>query len=133
MAYDIRADAGLGCIFIEWRGRFSAEEVARYYADFAALPESARLGCSLHDGLRWDLDVPMAEIRRAARQPAPRGLYAGPRRVAIVVATDLAFGMMRVLAALREGGGVEIDVFREFAPARDWLGLPQRAFDREGS
>ncbi|MDX1648269.1 MAG: hypothetical protein R3263_00310 [Myxococcota bacterium] len=48
-----------------------------------------------------------------------------PGRVAIVAASDLAFGLSRMYQAFRSESMSEICVFRELEEARRWLGLDQ--------
>ncbi|MEO8201142.1 MAG: hypothetical protein ABI679_11520 [Gemmatimonadota bacterium] len=71
----------------------------------------------LRDAERLELDT--FTVRRLAAI-SPFG--AGSRR-ALVVSSDLAFGMARMFQTLREGNGEELQVFRDIDAALDWLGL----------
>ena len=42
---------------------------------------------------------------------------------ALVVRSDIAYGLARMLQALREGSRQEIQVFRDLDPALAWLGV----------
>jgi hypothetical protein len=42
-------------------------------------------------------------------------------RCAVVVASDVEFGLTRMYATLAEGGPMETRVFRDIAEAEDWL------------
>jgi len=44
-------------------------------------------------------------------------------RRAVVVPTDLGFGMARVYGMRREAKGSKVEVFRDFAEACRWIGL----------
>jgi hypothetical protein len=57
-------------------------------------------------------------IRALAHKPP---LFSPESRRAIVVLTDLGFGMARMFELLREGKSGEIRVFRDLAEANDWL------------
>lgn len=46
------------------------------------------------------------------------------RRAFLVDERDLFFGLARMYEQLRARGPEQIHVFREYAEARDWLGLP---------
>lgn len=49
----------------------------------------------------------------------------GPKsRRAVVVSTDVMFGLARMHEQLRHGAGDELQVFRDRAAALEWLGLP---------
>jgi hypothetical protein len=43
------------------------------------------------------------------------------RRLAMVVSSEVAYGLMRMGSALAEPGGIVPSVFREMEPARAWL------------
>ena len=49
-----------------------------------------------------------------------RDLFAGGR-VAIVVSSDLDFGLARMFQVFAEGSGIDHEVFRDRDAARDWL------------
>jgi hypothetical protein len=66
-----------------------------------------------------DLDFPSSTIRSLA-QMSPWGF--GARR-AVVVGTDVAFGMARMYQILREPDGEDVRIFRGVEPALEWLGL----------
>jgi len=75
----------------------------------------------------WDLRsvglgrLPSAEMRRMVEWASVRGPRRGNARVAILVGTDVDFGMARVAAAISDGQGVQMRVFREEAAAREWV------------
>lgn len=49
--------------------------------------------------------------------------FAPGTRRAMVACSDAVFGMARMFALRAEGLGQTIEVFREAAPAREWLGI----------
>lgn len=56
---------------------------------------------------------------------ASRSAFAETSRRAFVVASDVQFGLSRMLATHREtSGGQKVMVFREMGAALAWLGLP---------
>ena len=124
MPYIIKSDDALGCIFIKWRGTFSAEEGFAQYRETAQL-ESFQQGSHLfHDARLGDFNIPNSEIRKVAEAPSPKVDSNNVRKVATLVSSDLAFGMMRALGAFRERPGLELKVFRDLEEAKAWLGLP---------
>jgi hypothetical protein len=75
----------------------------------------------------WDLravrEVPETtqELRdRAEYVKGLRSVFDG-ERVAVVVATDLDFGLARMFQVFAEGSGVDYEIFRDMDAARDWL------------
>jgi len=124
MPYILKSDDALGCIFIRWRGTFSSREGAAHYrelADYKSFQQGSNL---FHDVRLANTDVASSEIREVA---TARSQNLDPdimRKVAILAPSDLSFGMMRMLAAMRERPGLVLDVFRDLEEAKAWLGLP---------
>ncbi len=58
-------------------------------------------------------------MRHVAATPS----FRGEQRRAIVASTDEQFGVARMFATFAALEGEVIEVFREWAPAVDWLGL----------
>lgn len=124
MPYSIRSHDNLGCICIKWSGAFSAAEGAAYYREIAD-HEDYRRGASLfHDVRLVDADVPSTEIRKVALGGPRDASPSGVRKIAVLAPADLTFGMMRMLAAMRERPGLELSVFRDLEDAKAWLELP---------
>ncbi len=71
-----------------------------------------------------DVDVPTSEVRKVATTPSPKVDPDVVRKVAILASSDFGFGMMRMLALMRERPGLVLDVFRDLEEAKAWLGLP---------
>ena len=121
MPFVMRADARHRCILVRWFGVFDAGEVRSFYRDIGKEALFRTGAPSFHDARHWNLDVPAREIEGAVRAPAPRAPV--PRRVAILAPGDLAYGRLRMLSAFAERATLELDVFRELAPAKAWIGL----------
>ena len=122
--YRIRADEGLGCIAVRWFGTFSAETCRCFFDDLALTPNFRTCTRLIHDGRQCDLAVDSAEIFRAARLPYVEASRDAPLRVAIVVGSELAYGMMRIMSTTRSSDDVLIHIFRSYREAADWLDLP---------
>ncbi len=71
-----------------------------------------------------DVDVPASEIQSVAEAASPKVTANTVRKVAILTSSDLGFGMMRMLALMRERPGLALNVFRDLEEAKAWLGLP---------
>ncbi len=124
MPYILKSEDALGCIFIRWRGTFSYEEGAAHYREIAGF-ESFQQGSHLfHDVRLADVDVPASEIQSVAEAASPKVTANTVRKVAILTSSDLGFGMMRMLALMRERPGLALNVFRDLEEAKAWLGLP---------
>ncbi len=124
MPYILKSDDALGCIFIRWSGTFSSEEGAAHYREIAGY-ESFQQGSHLfHDVRLVDVDVPASEIHKVAVAASPKVDPNTVRKVAILTSSDLGFGMMRMLAMMRELPELVLNVFRDLEEAKAWLGLP---------
>ena len=133
MAFEIREDRELGVILVRWRGLFSVPEVRRYHGECATLDLYHEGAPALHDARTWNLDVPTVEMLPLARDPLTLPRSGRCRRVAALVDSDLAFGMLNVLMRLREQPMLKLDVFRELEIAKAWIGIahvPGDPFDR---
>ncbi len=124
MPYILKSDESLGCIFIRWSGTFSSEEGAAHYREIAGY-ESFQKGAHLfHDTRLVDVDVPTSEVQKVATAASPKVEPDVVRKVAILASSDVGFGMMRMLASMRERPGLVLNVFRDLEEAKAWLGLP---------
>jgi len=113
-------DAALRLVLVRAWGTVSDEELAEHAralrADPRFRPDFRQLG-----DLRGitTLDATRAGIRQLA-ELSPFG--AGARR-AIVVGSEVAFGMARMYELMRGEGQDEVEVFRDLPAALDWLGI----------
>jgi hypothetical protein len=124
MPHILKSDDGLGCIFVRWKGTFSSEEGAAYYREIVG-HESYQNGSHLfHDIRLVNADVSISEIEKVARAGPRDAAPSIVRKAAILASSDLGFGMMRMLASMREHPGLTLSVFRDLEEAKAWLGLP---------
>ena len=136
MAFEMREDRALSVILVRWRGLLQVEEVRRFYAAIIRLDLYHEGAPTLHDARTWSLNVPTAEMHALARDPFTPPRSGRCRRVAALVDSDLAFGMLAVLTRLREQPLLELDVFRDLEAAKAWIGIahvpgdPFDPFDR---
>lgn len=123
ITYEIVEDSGV--IIASADGQFSGaiwlEARKRMFEDPAFRP-----------GLNVLLDLRRADLEEARDENIPEGAqkfgdYAsriGHIRFAVVAESDLAFGVSRAWGAwLSSAGFVDVNVFREMTPAREWIGL----------
>lgn len=129
MSCVFRSDEALGCIFVQWRGTFSRKEADAYSRDVAKLPGFHAGLDFFHDMRQADVTVSSTVIRDAAKVESPPSKTDSVRKAAILVSSDVGFGMMRMLATFRDRPGLDVDVFRDLEEARAWLGLPAEIGD----
>lgn len=124
MAHALRAAPEQGCIFVRWSGRFDPDElghVLTVLGHYDCFHEGAWV---FHDARQWDLNLPMAELLRVTGACVTRpARFSGTRRGAFLISDNLSYGMLRVLATVRERPDLRVEVFRDLAEAKAWLGL----------
>lgn len=118
--YDI--DDAERCLRARWTGRLSAVELEASVGKIEADP-AYRTGLNRMFDLREaQVDLPMFELRAIAAvesQLAERNCY---RRTAIIVADDLSYGTMRVVASLADLAEASYQIFQNRDAALAWLG-----------
>jgi hypothetical protein len=127
--YSLKSDDGLGCIFIRWRGTFSSEEGSSHYREISKITGFQQGSYLFHDVRLVDVNVPASEIRDVAKAAPDKQNFDGIRKVAILTSSDMGFGMMRMLATMRERPDLVLKVFRRLDEANAWLGLPESLGD----
>ena len=123
ITYEIVEDSGV--IIANAHGQFSGaiwlEARKRMFEDPAFRP-----------GLNVLLDLRRADMEEAKNESIPEGAQKfedharriGHIRFAVVAESDLTYGLSRAWGAwLSSAGFVDVNVFREMTPAREWLGL----------
>ena len=74
----------------------------------------------------WDLsavtvDLTTPQVKQLAARARRKSNR--PKKVALLVSSDLSFGMLRMYAAFRDEGQVELNVFRDVDVATQWLSV----------
>jgi len=118
----ISVDESLNCIFVKWGRNPSLEDTRQYFETLVGLP-AFRAGAHMFNDLRaLAPDLPASFFRQAARF-GPTTPATG-QKLALLVSSEVAFGLMRIFATFRQRPGLEVDVFDDLEQARKWLGLP---------
>ena len=119
MPVNHRIDESLGIVFTTYWGVVTVEEIRAARPELLGHPGfEASVGQLADCREVTELQLSADDIRSLADFVSSKG---GGRR-AIVVSTNLVFGMSRMYELwLAEGDGVQ--VFRDLAEARAWLGL----------
>ena len=112
------------CLFVKWSGALSLEGRRDYAEALEALTPAEAAYRRFHDVRDAVLDVPTEDVAAAARYPG-KASEAPVVRVpsAILVASELGYGMMRMFETLYAVPGLDIKVFRDLDEAKQWLGL----------
>ena len=115
-----RVDKALKVVFSTAAGQLSEDDLLGHQRRLRADPA--------FDPGHWQLyDLRDADLSRISPQCiallAQTTLFKTGTRRALVVGDDLAFGLARMFAALREGSGEHIRVFRDMGAALTWLEL----------
>ena len=132
MAHTTTADRAQGLLVIRYEPPVDAEELLAVTAELDKGDLPTTCPRRLHDLRGWGVDMSTEDLRRVAdgvhaqrRRQSPEARMA--RQIALLVSTDLTFGlarMLEVLVADRERKRPLVRAFRSFADATTWLGLP---------
>jgi hypothetical protein len=119
-----RYDPELRTLFVELTGEVTANELvdaARKLSSDESVPPGHNELVDL-SGIA-QTDVTGATLRHVASLYASTDRRPEESRVAIYAPGDLYFGLSRMYGAFRDPSPVQIQIFRELAEARAWLGL----------
>lgn len=121
MPISYHIDPALGVAFKRVTGRLTPEELLAHLHDFTA-DSAFRPG--LHafvDCRETDVGSSSDDVRRMASDVRANGRELGTGRCAILVASDVQFGMVRVFEAFVGDTSMEFRTFRAVDEARQWL------------
>ena len=118
MAYSIKEVEGGRIHVVTFHGTVHKEDV---HSAFTAL---SPVGSFQSPRRLWDLRE--AEFKMTTKDlqelgSSSRGLDAEPARVALLVNRDLVHGMARMYTVYREADSVEMQIFRDWDAALEWL------------
>ena len=114
-------DTALGVIRIVVVGGATAEEQTRLAEAWAADPLYEPGMPILLDNRRREEVASSAHIREMADLTKSSQVLEQGTRCAVVVASEVEFGLTRMYATLAEGGPMETRVFRDIDRAESWL------------
>lgn len=109
-------------VIIEMIGEYSMDNIPR-----TILNSLADSNCPANPSLLVNLSESLSINKRSSEDviTMARSLVSlGKRfnnRIALVAANDLQYGLMRMGAVFSEELGMEVEIFRAFAKARQWL------------
>lgn len=113
-------------VFTRLEGVVGDEDVLAYVREFRDDPDFGTGYAGLIDASGLErIEVTSQGVRDVAHLTTRIEEVLRGARVAIVAGTDAAFGMARMYQGVRVDAPYEIQVFREVAEARRWLGLPE--------
>lgn len=105
-------------------GNFSTAEILRSINQAVEDPEF-KPGFNIlsdHTGIDTAITPEQAQMTAAHMEQLAR--YFTGSKWAVVTATDISYGMMRMLSVYLENIPVYLQVFRSMAEAEDWLSMP---------
>ena len=124
MKFNIVESKDHDCVFSRARGTFNAAHLREAHRQSLAL-ELVRAGAPVVNDMRFvNFSVRTSETMTVRNLPFAAHARQGKRRIAFVAGSTLGFGMLRIIAAMREYDHQITDVFREFQHAFDWIQRP---------
>jgi len=121
MPITCRIDRDAGIVHTKLSGQFSAEEVTAYRDRLLGDPDyrPGMLGfvdCREVESLPSASTLQLLALEISRRQEA-----VGSSRVAVVVASEAAYGLMRMYEVYIASTSIKVKVFRDEAEALSWL------------
>ena len=110
----------VGAIFIRSFGQFRPADMQTLFETLRTLDSynGARI---LHDMRSVDFSVPVDEVVKVAHARPSESLTT---RLALVADSEVGFGMLRVIVAIRENASRKASAFRSMNDALGWLEIP---------
>jgi hypothetical protein len=120
--FTIDTDARLVAYAVE--GYVTADQARAFIAGILTHPDY-ELGFNfLGDRREVEREPDSAYIQAVSMEVIARKARLGPCRWAVLVSSDVGYGMVRMCGLLTAGTGVYIRPFRTMEEATEWLGLP---------
>ena len=94
MPYQLRIDEAHGCAFIRWQAIFMRQEYLDYVRETAKHPGFQECTKRYHDLRQVVFDVPSPEVHRVARDHGTREDDSAVTKAAILVGSNLGYGVM---------------------------------------
>ncbi|MEM7189903.1 MAG: STAS/SEC14 domain-containing protein [Pseudomonadota bacterium] len=110
----------LGCMFVRFVGKLNLPDMQSMIQSVMRL-DGYQNSVILQDMRNVDFDVPMEVAHQVARARPENPLHS---RLALVSEGDLGFGMIRVIASIREIDQYATRACRTIPEALEWLGIP---------
>jgi hypothetical protein len=116
-------DHALGAMRVVLAGRLSVEDLEAAFLEMLEHPQF-RPGMPIIWDLRTATLVTLSteHLRRLSGRVSTQRARRGTGKAAIVVGSDVDYGLMRQFEVLSEGVPRQLMVFRELAAAEAWLG-----------
>jgi hypothetical protein len=130
VAYVVRPDQRLGCIFVRYEGDIGETDLRAVVETLAGDPALRELPRRLHDLRAARLTLSGVEVRALAERSRQLARDLGAaRRSALLTPEPAVFGQARMYQSYTDGLERALGVFRSFAEAAAWLGLPDDTRD----
>lgn len=122
MAIEYRIDLDSGLLIVEVEGRVLPDDVVRYRTRLLADSDFSPGMNTLVDCRNASTDgFNATDLQFLANDIASRRRLLGRARCAVLVATEAAYGLLRMYEAYTLESPVEVRVFRDEAEARAWV------------
>lgn len=122
MPITYRIDGDLSVVYVQITGRLTPAEHARHHSELLGDPTYRPGMPCLVDWRDGDESNTSEEVRMMAETVLRHPARAGTARCAIVVRTDVQYGLTRVFSAFLGDAALEVRTFRKIDDACRWLG-----------
>ncbi len=112
-------------MFSRATGTFQADHIRRAHLEGLELQLVLAGKPFVHDMRFVDFHVRTSEVMTVRDLPFSDHSHDEKRRIAFIAGSTLGYGMLRIVAALRDFDGQMTDVFHDFRSAFDWIHRPE--------
>lgn len=118
------------CIFIKWSRVASTHDFIAFNRELVRDPDYRSGLNRLVDVRGLEVEASFDEIDEMARENInKRNASEGQRKVAVLVGSDLGYGLTRMLDTMADQTHTVVRPFRRLGEAVAWLGLPETLGD----
>jgi hypothetical protein len=121
MPLDYRIDKSLGLLLLTGRGPIQAEDIDACFERLLADPDYSAVRKELADFREASFSFQPDDVKKLAKSTRERPLETQIERRAIVVVSELQYGLARMFSQLVAPSGQEVQPFRDINEARRWL------------
>jgi hypothetical protein len=124
MGVHFTIDANARLVSYSVEGITTPDHARAFFAAVLTHPDYESGFNFLGDRRETEEEPDSAYIHAVTLEVLSRRAVLGPCRWAVLVASDVSYGMARMWGLLTASSGVEIKPFRTMSEAAQWLGLP---------
>lgn len=125
MSLDYRIEKSQGLLIMTGQGTIEAEDIEACYERLLADPDYSAIRRELADFREATFNIDPDDVKTLAKSTRERPTENRIERRAIVIVSDLQYGLARMFSQLVAPSGQDVQPFRNIDDARRWLDRDQ--------